>query len=137
MNKIGKTVIVNMYYGASELIINRAKELRRNPTKTEEILWSFLKNNSILGLRFRRQHPIKSFIADFYCHKIKLVIEVDGEIHNKYEIREKDDNRNAEMERLGLTLLRFSNFEVENTINTVLQRIYAECEKLLNENKKQ
>jgi very-short-patch-repair endonuclease len=135
MNKIGKTVIVNMYYGASELIINRAKELRRNPTKTEDILWSFLKNNSILGLRFRRQHPIKSFIADFYCHKIKLVIEVDGEIHNKYEIREKDDNRNAEMERLGLTLLRFSNFEVENKIDTVLQRIYAECEKLLNENK--
>jgi len=135
MNKIGKTLEVNMYYGASELIIKRAKELRKNTTETEEILWSFLKNNSILGLHFRRQHPIKTFIADFYCHKIKLVIEVDGEIHYKNESREKDDNRNAEMERLGLTLLRFSNFEVENKINTVLQRIYAECGKLLNENK--
>ena len=124
-----------MYYGASELIIMRARRLRKNLTNAERILWLALKNNSILGLHFRSQHPISTFIADFYCHKIKLVIEVDGEIHFNVEIKEKDGNRSAEMERFGLTLLRFSNFEVENKIDTVLQSIYAECEKLLNENK--
>jgi cyclase len=63
--------------------------LRRKPTHEEKLLWQFLKVNK-LGVRFKRQHPIWLYIADFYCHEIKLVIEVDGSIHNVKEVMEHD-----------------------------------------------
>jgi very-short-patch-repair endonuclease len=80
----GKRVIErNMFYRARKSIFLKAVELRNNPTKAEIILWEQLKNKDLFGVRFKRQHPIDIFIADFYCHKYKLVIEVDGEIHNE------------------------------------------------------
>jgi cyclase len=71
----------NMFYGAGSIIFKRAAELRANPTPMEEHLWHFLSKNQ-LGLRFKRQHPISNYIADFYCHSIKLAIEIDGSVHN-------------------------------------------------------
>ncbi len=90
-------------------------------TESEELLWEKLKGKKILGLRFRRQHPIEKFIADFYCHKARLVIEVDGEIHN-YQ-REYDDGREAEIEKYDLKVIRFKNDEVINEIDNVIDKI--------------
>ena len=79
-----------MYFGATPDIFKKAKELRKCCTEAENILWTKLNRNQILGLQFRRQHPIDRFIADFYCAKIKLVIEADGSIHELPENKDYD-----------------------------------------------
>lgn len=76
-----RSPLPEMFYGAKRSIFEKAKELRENMTVAEKQLWSRL-NASQLNVRFKRQHPIDIFIADFYCHKFKLVVEVDGEYHN-------------------------------------------------------
>jgi very-short-patch-repair endonuclease len=73
----------NLFYGASQLIMSRAIELMKKLTPAEIVLWKYLKNKQLLGLRFRRQHPIVMFIVDFYCHYLKFVIELDGGIHKE------------------------------------------------------
>jgi very-short-patch-repair endonuclease len=112
-----------MYYGASQVILEKAKLLRKSETKAERLLWEQLKERKINGYKFRRQHPISQFIVDFYCHELKLIIEVDGEIHYLPENKEYDENRTAELERFELTVLRFTNNEIENNINKVLSTI--------------
>jgi len=88
------------------------------------LLWDKLKLKQICGVRFRRQHPIDFFIADFYCHEIRLVVEIDGEIHN-YK-REHDEGRSTEMERYFIKVIRFTNSEVEYNIEDVVKRIENE-----------
>jgi len=114
----------DMFYGASPLLFTRARKLREHMTEAEERLWHFLKNKQLKGYKFRRQHPIKDFIADFYCHQVRLVIEVDGEIHHSQ--KEYDDGRSYELQALGITVIRFSNAEVLNEITHVLEKI-ADC----------
>ena len=109
------------------LIINRAYELRNNQTDAEKYLWQYLRKNQILGLRFKRQHPISTFIADFYCHKIKLVIEIDGEVHLSEYCQEHDDGRTYELERFGIMVIRFTNSEVLNNTVSVLSEIKNRC----------
>ena len=75
----------------------RAKELRKNMTPAEKVLWQRLRNYKVDGFYFRRQHPIKFFIADFYCAKADLIIEIDGGIHNNPDVCEHDVNRTAEL----------------------------------------
>ncbi len=82
MAYIGRTKERYMYYGAKKETFILARELRKSLTEAERVLWSKLRNKKIEGLIFRRQHPIDIYIVDFYCHKYKMVIEVDGEIHN-------------------------------------------------------
>ena len=113
-----------MFYGASPLIFQRAKELRNQVTHGEMVLWDYLRNNQI-GYRFRRQHPIGNFIVDFYCHQLKLVIEIDGSIHNEKDIQESDKVRQKILEADGLTILRFTNDEVLRNIGDVIQKINA------------
>jgi very-short-patch-repair endonuclease len=72
-----------MYFRAKSDILEAARILRKSMTIPEKLLWDKLKEKQIYGLRFRRQHPIEFFIADFYCHQIRLVVEIDGEIHNQ------------------------------------------------------
>ena len=107
-----------------------AKDLRREMTKAEEALWKALKNRQLGGIKFRRQHPIHWYVADFYCHEKRLIVEVDGGIHLKKDIREHDDNRSAELDRLGITVLRFTNDEVLNHMSDVLQKIQSTAESL-------
>jgi very-short-patch-repair endonuclease len=114
----------SMYFGAKPETFEAARILRENMTLSEKLLWERLKLKQICGVRFRRQHPIDFFIADFYCHEAKLVVEIDGEIHNHQ--REYDDGRSAEMERYSLKVLRFTNKEIENNIDNVLKRIENE-----------
>lgn len=85
----GGVVYGDMFEDANHLVFELAKELRRNMTEAEQKLWFHLRQG-ISGFKFRRQHPLKNYIADFYCHKLKLVIEADGGIHNKPEVKEYD-----------------------------------------------
>ena len=111
----------NMYFGAKAVTIETAKLLRNNMTYPESILWEKLKGKQVCGVRFRRQHPIMFFIADFYCHEVKLVVEVDGEIHT--DKTDYDDGRSAEMEKFGILVLRVTNSEVETSIEKVINKI--------------
>ncbi len=118
---------VNMFYNAKPKIFERAKSLRENMTLAEQVLWDRLKNKQILGFRFRSQHPIDIFIADFYCHSLKLIIEIDGKIHLKKDIKEYDENREAEFKRYEIEVIRFSNDEVLNSIDEVINKITNIC----------
>jgi very-short-patch-repair endonuclease len=103
-----RTDLPDLFYGANRSIFQSAEILRKNMTASEKILWGQL-NKKQLGVRFKAQQPIDIFIADFYCHKFKLVIEIDGEIHETQ--KEYDEGRTAVLERFGLTVIRFSNYE--------------------------
>ena len=116
----------SMYYNANENIQDRAKELRQIETKAEKLLWEKLRAKKLDGFKFRRQHPIERFIADFYCHKAKLVIEVDGGIHNDPKVKERDEGRAAEIEKYDIKIIRFTNEEVINKIEYVVEKIRTE-----------
>ena len=117
----------NMFYGALPILFELARKLRDNQTEAELFLWSQLANFKYLNVRFKRQHPILYFIADFYCHKAKLIIEVDGGNHNIPEQFRYDKERDQELEDLGLKVIRFTNeqvlFKIENTLKEIEQVI--------------
>ncbi|BAZ88274.1 endonuclease domain-containing protein [Dolichospermum compactum] len=95
--------------------------MRTEATLAEKQLWQRLKNKQMLGLKFRRQQVIDRFIVDFYCHEVKLVIEVDGEIHNYTQV--EDAIRQEFLESLGLRVVRFKNEDVLFRIEGVLEEI--------------
>lgn len=113
----------SFFYDASPEIFKRARELRKTLTDTERVLWDCIKQDKLEGLHFRRQHPLNKFIVDFYCHELSLVIELDGGIHLKDSVAERDEGREYELRRLGLNVLRFKNEEVIKNINSVLETI--------------
>jgi very-short-patch-repair endonuclease len=108
-----------------EAKIARAKQLRREMTPAESRLWNRLRRNQLGGLHFRRQQVIDGFIADFYCHAVGLVVEVDGEIHT--DQADYDADRDRIFAQRGLRTLRVTNDEVLRTTDDVLQRIAAAC----------
>jgi very-short-patch-repair endonuclease len=122
-----------MYFGATPDIFKKAKELRRYETEAEKRLWAMLCRNQMLGLQFRRQHPINKFIVDFYCVKIKLVIEVDGSIHEIPENKAYDIGRSQILNDFGITVLRFSNNHIINDIENVLKIIEENVKQLIKE----
>jgi very-short-patch-repair endonuclease len=118
---------VSMFYNAKPNIFEKAKCLRGNMTLAELKLWELLREKRIQGLRFRAQHPIDIFIADFYCHSLKLVIEVDGGIHQSSEQKEYDIGREAEINHWGVKVIRFTNDEIEDDIDRVVDDINEIC----------
>lgn len=98
-----------------------AREMRKEPTDAENILWQELRGHKLNRLKFRRQHSIGRFVVDFYCREKKLIIEVDGEIHD-YQ-KEYDSIRQEFLEELGYAVLRFENAEIINNIEKVLEMI--------------
>jgi very-short-patch-repair endonuclease len=135
MEKIENTGILNspsekkenMFHGASPIHFEFARKLRDNQTTSEVFLWQHLKSlQTTFKVRFRRQHPILHFIADFYCHKAKLIIEIDGGYHDTPDQYSYDKNREAELEALGLKVIRFTNDEVLGDIENVLNKIMQE-----------
>lgn len=100
-----------------------AKRMRNNPTKSEAKLWRSLKGDQLLGVDFHRQKPIEKYIADFYSHDVLLVIEVDGGSHNYIETMLKDVKKTEDIEKLGITVIRFTDEEVLENIEYVLQKI--------------
>ena len=111
-----------MFYNADPLLFERAKELRRNLTQAEMVLWGYLKTNP-LGYKFRRQHPFFNYIADFFCYKLRLIIEVDGSIHNKEDVKKYDEEREKIIKSEGLKLIRFTNEEVMQQMEAVIIKI--------------
>lgn len=111
-----------MFLGAGHLIFRNAEALRNNMTPAEMLLWGHLRGNQ-LGVKFRRQHPLSIYIADFYCHQHKIVIELDGSIHDIPEIAIHDLERQLNIENDGIKVLRFKNEEVFGQIEKVLDII--------------
>ncbi len=111
-----------MFEGASHLIFDNAKQLRGRMTDAENVLWLHLKNK-VGGCKFRRQHPIGNYIADFYCHKVKLIIQVDGSIHNITEVKEQDEIRENDLMSMDYQIVRFTNEEVMKQCEAVLKKI--------------
>jgi very-short-patch-repair endonuclease len=101
----------------------RARSLRKNMTEAEVKLWVHLRKKQVSNLQFYRQRPIGNYIVDFYCPDAKLIIEVDGGQHFQDEGREYDENRDAYLQSLDLTVLRFSNLDVMRNIGGVMDTI--------------
>jgi very-short-patch-repair endonuclease len=120
-----------MWKGASPQIFSNAKKLRGNLTEAEEKLWLAVKNNQIEGYKFRRQHPLSIYIADFYCHVLKLVIEIDGGYHLTEEQQLLDEKRTNDIEFQGLKVIRFTNEEVLLQLPEVIGKIKAFIKMLL------
>lgn len=121
-----------MHKGALKHLFQRARELRNEATHPEIILWNYLRTKP-LGFKFRRQHPYANYIFDFYCHAVKLVIEVDGNIHALEEIKKKDIERQKNIEQDGLIVIRFKNKEVEMDLQFVINTIEQFLKKAKNE----
>ncbi|MEW5858090.1 MAG: endonuclease domain-containing protein [Cyanobacteriota bacterium] len=118
-----RNIVIGQHVASAK--VQRAKELRKQMTEEEKILWQYLRANRLNGFHFRRQQIIDGFIADFYCHAVKLVIEVDGEIHQQQA--EYDAERDKVLSMRGLRLLRIKNEEVRRNIDNVLLDIYTAC----------
>src|SRR5579871_6582734 len=101
-----------MHYGAKPELFEFAQRMRKAPTEAEKIAWQILNTEEFKPHRFRRQHPLARFIADFYSHALLLVIEVDGGYHLKKEQKEIDLFRDEDMQVFGITVLRCTNDEI-------------------------
>ena len=112
----------SMFYGSSPIIFENAKRLRNQLTPSELVFWNLLKQH-FPNYRFKRQHPISQYIADFYCHKLKLVIEIDGGIHLSEEAKSNDRARDEFMQSLSLKIIRFTNDEVCKNGEIVVKKL--------------
>ncbi len=112
-----------IYYGAKPRVLGIAYDLRNTMTEAEKALWKNLRNRQIMGFRFRRQHPINDFVVDFFCYEAKLVIELDGEVHDDISQKERDQERSKVLNGLGLNVIRFRNEEVLNNLDEVVSKI--------------
>ena len=108
----------------NKFMLKRSRELRQRMTLSEKILWQFLRSSSFAGLRFRRQHPIGRYIVDFCCLRKKLIIELDGRYHNATTQEDKD--RDIFLKNRGFRILRFTNDQVFDQIDGLLQTIADE-----------
>ncbi len=111
-----------MFLDATQSVFVNAAALRNKMTPAERALWAYLKLKP-MGYKFRRQHAISKYIADFYCHSLKLIIEVDGGIHNTKEVADSDRARQEFLESEGINFLRFTNEEVLSNLDTVQSTI--------------
>jgi very-short-patch-repair endonuclease len=118
-----KNIVIGQ--SVSSELYARSKELRREMTPAEKILWKELKANKLDGHHFRRQQIIDKFLVDFYCHQQELIVEVDGGIHDLQ--KEYDAEREAYLIARGFRILRFRNEEVEKDLKGVLKKILSEC----------
>lgn len=109
------------YLPYNKKLVSRAKELRKNMTVAEQKIWkNYLKN---FPYRVYRQRPIENFIVDFYCPKLKLVIEIDGETHYTENAQEYDRERTRVLQGYGLKVIRFKNDDVLNNLIGVVNFI--------------
>ena len=99
------------------------RQLRAQATPAEKLLWEKFRRGAFHGLNIHRQHSIGNYIADFYCAHPRMIIEIDGEVHNQEEQHEKDFHRDENLREMGYIVLRFSNHEVLTNTKAVLQAI--------------
>ena len=105
-----------------QLLCQNATYNRKHPTKAEELLWEHLRGKQ-LGVRFRRQHPVYDYIPDFVCLSLNLIIEVDGDYHLAEEQQLSDRERDTYLQHFGFHIIRFSNEEVLQNLDKVLNKI--------------
>lgn len=106
--------------------------MRHTATDAEHLMWQILRAKQFMNLKFRRQHVIKPYIVDFYCHEIGLVIELDGGQHGTDDAVEYDDERTEFLEALGLTVVRYWNHDVLGRMDVVLEHLWSVCTELKN-----
>jgi very-short-patch-repair endonuclease len=107
-------------------LLARARAMRKNSAPAEHKLWELLRNRQLNGFKFRRQHNVGPFIADFYCDEARLVVELDGDSHATRA--EYDASRTIRIERDGYHVIRFLNSDVFDFTDSVLEEILCECE---------
>ena len=107
------------HFGAESKTFEAATKLRKQMTPSEKILWDVLRDRSFHGLKFRRQHPLGRYVADFYCHEKKLVIETDGEIHDTKDAIEYDIKRTEFLNNNQIEVIRIRNKDVLTNIEKV------------------
>lgn len=101
---------------------DRRRELRRRQTPQEEKIWFELRNNK-LGAKFKRQHSIGGYIADFFCSKLNMIVEIDGEIHNHADNMENDRVRDIFLKEMNFKVIRFTNAQVDSDLGAVIEEI--------------
>src|SRR5689334_21150947 len=109
----------------NETLLGRPRAMRKQPAPAERTLWNRLRDRQLDGLKFRRQHVIGSYIADFYCHEAGLVIEIDGDSNDERDAY--DATRTKVINRGGYRVIRFLNADVHRHIDAVLSEIAAQC----------
>jgi len=105
-----------------------SRQLRKNLTDAERLLWLKIKRRQIKNYQFTRQKPIGNYIADFYCKKARLVIEVDGGQHYENNNIKKDQKKDESFKKLGLRIIRFTNLDILKNIDNVVDKIYREID---------
>jgi very-short-patch-repair endonuclease len=105
--------------------VNRARLLRKKATDPERILWRHLRNRKFAGYKFPRQHPLDSYVVDFYCPAAKLAIELDGRGHNYHVGQIRDRARSEFLARKGMVALRFWNHQIRLELDSVLRAIWV------------
>jgi very-short-patch-repair endonuclease len=103
--------------------LEQARRLRRSMTPAEQVLWERLRGNRLLGLKFRRQQVIDGFIVDFFCNAARLVVEIDGTVHERPAQKELDALRRTVFEKRGLAEIRFANNDVLGETDWVVESI--------------
>lgn len=112
-------------------ILLAARELRKKQTSSEQLLWFCLRNRKLNGIKFKRQHPLGRFVADFYCHEAGLVIELDGAAHMEADQDERDKIRTEIINILGINVLCFNNSQIGNNLDKCLKTIYEHTRSLI------
>lgn len=108
-------------------LLEFAKSMRHTATDAEYLMWQILRAKRFMNLKFRRQHVIKPYIVDFYCHEIGLVIELDGSQHGMEDAIEYDAERTKFLEVLDLTVVRYWNHDVLGRTDVVLEDLWCIC----------
>jgi len=110
----------------------KRRQLRKNQTYCEKIMWLHLRNRQLLGIKFRRQYSVDKFVIDFYAPEIKFAIELDGNIHNLPDQKEYDKERQKYIETFGIKFIRITNEELLAIPNKAFERIEEEIKRIIN-----
>ena len=110
--------------------IPAARSLRQSETATELLLWELLRGRRLHGCKFRRQHAIGKYVVDFYCHELRLVVEIDGGVHETPEQQTSDRIRQADIEETGVSFLRIPTSLVQHDLQTVIRRLESHIRSL-------
>ena len=122
----------NKFIYNNKTLKERRQELRNNQTEAEKVLWKYISKNKISGLRFLRQYSAGPYILDFYCPKIRLGIELDGNIHKEKENKIYDKDREKYLKSLDIKVIRFWDNEIFEHLKEVLDKLHNKIKQLNN-----
>jgi very-short-patch-repair endonuclease len=126
MTQLKSIIDLPMYFGASIETLEKARALRKEMTPFEKLIWQQIRMRKLNGFKFRRQHPISLFIADFFCYEALLILEIDGSVHDQPDQKAYDIERTGILNTLNIKVLRFTNNDVQYNMPGVLKEIRKE-----------